>query len=90
VKVPFPRFARQPRAAPSPYAYGSGDGKRFTTFLTPSPAGDELTLGFAEALVEPGGRGRGEVTAYLAISVLSHGTDPHPILPNALGHPCPS
>jgi predicted AlkP superfamily pyrophosphatase or phosphodiesterase len=54
-----------------PHAYGPGDGKYFTTFLTLSPAGDELTLDFAKALVENEGLGRDAVTDYLAISFSS-------------------
>ena len=54
-----------------PHAYGPGDGKGFTTFLTLSPAGDELTLDFAKALVENEGLGEDEVTDYLAISFSS-------------------
>jgi len=51
-----------------PHAYGPGDGKYYTTFLTLSPAGDELTLDFAKALVENEGVGQDAVTDYLAIS----------------------
>ncbi len=51
-----------------PHAYGAGDGKGFTTFLTLSPAGDELTLDFAKALVENEAVGQDAVTDYLAIS----------------------
>ena len=51
-----------------PHAYGPGDGKGFTTFLTLSPAGDELTLDFARALVENEAVGQDAITDYLAIS----------------------
>ena len=54
-----------------PHAYGPGDGKGFTTFLTLSPAGDELTLDFAKAVVENEGLGKDQVTDYLAISFSS-------------------
>ena len=52
-----------------PHPYGAGDGKFFTTFLTLSPAGDELTLAFAKALIENEGIGADEVTDYLSISL---------------------
>ncbi|MCP3902271.1 MAG: alkaline phosphatase family protein [Planctomycetes bacterium] len=51
-----------------PHSYGPGDGKYLTTFLTLSPAGDELTLDFAKALLEHEGLGQDDVTDYLAIS----------------------
>jgi predicted AlkP superfamily pyrophosphatase or phosphodiesterase len=54
-----------------PHAYGPTDGKYFTTFLTLSPAGDELTLDFAKALVENEAVGQDAVTDYLAISFSS-------------------
>ena len=54
-----------------PHPYGAGDGKYFTTFLTLSPAGDELTLAFAKALIEHEGIGADEVTDYLSISLSS-------------------
>lgn len=54
-----------------PHPYGAGDSKYFTTFLTLSPAGDELTLDFAKALVENEGVGQDAVTDYLAISFSS-------------------
>jgi predicted AlkP superfamily pyrophosphatase or phosphodiesterase len=54
-----------------PHAFGPGDGKGFTTFLTLSPAGDELTLDFAKALVENEALGQDAVTDYLAISFSS-------------------
>jgi hypothetical protein len=54
-----------------PHAYGPADGKYFTTLLTLSPAGDELTLEFAKALVENEKLGEDQVTDYLAISFSS-------------------
>lgn len=54
-----------------PHAYGPGDGKYFTTLLTLSPAGDELTLDFAKELIENEGLGKDAVTDYLAISFSS-------------------
>lgn len=43
----------------------------FTTFLTLSPAGDELTAQFAKRLIEAEALGQDEVTDYLAISFSS-------------------
>ncbi len=54
-----------------PHPYGSADGKMFTTFLTLSPAGDELTVDFALELVDRERLGSDEVTDYLAISLSS-------------------
>jgi predicted AlkP superfamily pyrophosphatase or phosphodiesterase len=54
-----------------PHAFGPGDGKYFTTFLTLSPAGDELTLDFAKAVVENEALGQDAITDYLAISFSS-------------------
>lgn len=51
-----------------PHAYGGADGKYFTTFLTISPAGDELTLDFAKALIEGEELGADAVTDYLSLS----------------------
>jgi len=54
-----------------PHSYGAGDGKYYTTLLTLSPAGDELTLDFALALVEAEAIGADDVTDYLSISLSS-------------------
>ncbi len=54
-----------------PHPYGAADGKMFNTFLTLSPAGDELTLDFALELLDREGLGRDTVTDYLAISFSS-------------------
>ncbi len=54
-----------------PHPYGPGDGKYFTTLLTISPAGDELTLDFAKALIENESIGQDEVTDYLSVSFSS-------------------
>lgn len=59
----FPGFGRS-----FPHAYGNADDKYFTTRLTLSPAGDELTLEFAKALLENENLGQDEVPDYLAIS----------------------
>ncbi|MCP4010794.1 MAG: alkaline phosphatase family protein, partial [Proteobacteria bacterium] len=62
----FPGFGRV-----FPHAYGQADDKYFTTRLTLSPAGDELTLDFAKALFEAEQLGEDEVPDYLAISFSS-------------------
>jgi predicted AlkP superfamily pyrophosphatase or phosphodiesterase len=54
-----------------PHAYGDSSGKYFTTFLTTSPAGDELTLDFAKTLIKEESLGKDDVTDYLAISFSS-------------------
>ena len=50
---------------------GTADDKYFTTKLTLSPAGDELTLDFAKTLLDKEQLGRDEVPDYLAISFSS-------------------
>jgi predicted AlkP superfamily pyrophosphatase or phosphodiesterase len=62
----FPGYGRT-----FPHPYGSGDGKYFTTLLTLSPAGDELTLKFTEALLENEAIGEDSITDYLAVSFSS-------------------
>ena len=62
----FPNWGRT-----FPHPYGPADNKYYTTFLTLSPAGDELTLDFAKALVINEGIGQDDVTDYLAISFSS-------------------
>jgi hypothetical protein len=59
----FPGFGRT-----FPHAWGSADDKYFTTRLTLSPAGDELTLEFAKALIDNEDLGRDDVPDYLSVS----------------------
>jgi predicted AlkP superfamily pyrophosphatase or phosphodiesterase len=54
-----------------PHPYGPGDGKYFTTLLTLSPAGDELTLDFAKQLIDNEAIGEDDVTDYLSVSFSS-------------------
>ena len=54
-----------------PHHYGVADNKYFTTRLTLSPAGDELTLDFAKTLLEKEQLGQDTVPDYLAISFSS-------------------
>ena len=51
-----------------PHSYGQGDGKYFTTLLTISPAGDELTLDFAKTLMLAEQIGGDDITDYISIS----------------------
>ncbi|NOR41327.1 MAG: alkaline phosphatase family protein [Gammaproteobacteria bacterium] len=62
----FPGFGRT-----FPHAYGKTDDKYFTTRLTLSPAGDELTLDFAKTLLISEQLGQDDVPDYLAISFSS-------------------
>lgn len=54
-----------------PHPYGPADGKYFTTLLTLSPAGDELTLDFAKHLIEHEDIGTDTVTDYVSVSFSS-------------------
>jgi len=65
-EIDFPGYGRT-----FPHAYGAADGAYFTTLLTLSPAGDELTLDFAKALIENEGLGTDAVPDYLSISFSS-------------------
>jgi predicted AlkP superfamily pyrophosphatase or phosphodiesterase len=62
----FPGFGRT-----FPHPYGTVDDKYFTTRLTLSPAGDELTLSFVKALFDNEQLGQDEVPDYLAVSFSS-------------------
>lgn len=54
-----------------PHPFGNREGKYFTTLLTISPAGDELTLDFAKALIQNEDLGRDDKPDYLAVSFSS-------------------
>jgi arylsulfatase A-like enzyme len=54
-----------------PHPFGTKDNKLYYTFLTLSPAGDELTLDFAKTLLLNEKLGQDEVTDYLSISFSS-------------------
>jgi len=62
----FPGFSRT-----FPHAWGERGGKYFTTLLTVSPAGDELTLDFAKSLVNAEEIGQDAVPDYLSVSFSS-------------------
>ena len=51
-----------------PHNFGDSDNKYFTTFLTISPAGDELTLDFAKELIVAEQLGADDITDYLSVS----------------------
>ncbi|GAB3528796.1 alkaline phosphatase family protein [Photobacterium alginatilyticum] len=51
-----------------PHPYGPASYKYFSTMLTLSPAGDELTADFASALIDKEQLGKGKFTDYLAVS----------------------
>jgi len=62
----FPGFGRT-----FPLPYGAADDEYLTTRLTLSPAGDELTLAFAKALIDAEQLGQDAVPDYLAVSFSS-------------------
>ena len=51
-----------------PHAFTTPENPYFTTFLTLSPAGDQMTTDFAKTLIDAEGLGDDAVTDYLAIS----------------------
>jgi predicted AlkP superfamily pyrophosphatase or phosphodiesterase len=67
-----------------PHPYGSKDGKYYSTLLTVSPAGDELTLDFAKALIDNEGLGQDETPDYLAVSFSSTDYVGHMFGPSSL------
>jgi len=62
----FPGYGRA-----FPHPFGPADGRYYTTLLTLSPAGDELTADFARTLIDAEGIGTDEVTDYLSVSFSS-------------------
>ncbi len=54
-----------------PHAFGNRDSRYFTTLLTLSPAGDEITLDFAKTLFENEQLGQDNDTDFLAVSFSS-------------------
>ena len=65
-EIDFPGYGRT-----FPHPYGSADGKYFTTLLTLSPAGDELTLDFAKTLITAEHLGVDGIPDYLSVSFSS-------------------
>lgn len=62
----FPGFGRV-----FPHPFGPASQKYYTTLLTLSPAGDELTADFAKSLIDNEAIGADDVTDYLAVSFSS-------------------
>lgn len=54
-----------------PHSFGDGKSPYFTTWLTLSPAGDELVLDFAKAALKGENLGQGDFTDYLSVSFSS-------------------
>ncbi len=67
-----------------PHPYGEPGDRFFTTLLTVSPAGDELTLKFAKALIENEGIGADEIPDYLSVSFSSTDYVGHVFGPSSL------
>ena len=67
-----------------PHPFGKADGKLFTSLLTCSPVGDELSLQFAQELIVKEELGKDEVTDYLSISFSSTDYVGHMFGPSSL------
>jgi predicted AlkP superfamily pyrophosphatase or phosphodiesterase len=66
-KVDLAGFART-----FPHPYGPSSFKYYSTMLTLSPAGDEITSDFAQTLLKQEQLGQGKFTDYLAVSFSSN------------------
>ncbi len=75
----FPGYGRT-----FPHPFGKADSKYFTTLLTLSPVGDELTLDFAKALIENEQLGKDNIPDYLAVSFSSTDYVGHVFGPSSL------
>lgn len=75
----FPGFDRV-----FPHAYGDMSNGYFNTFLTLSPAGDQLTLDFAKAVVNNEQLGQDKITDYLSVSFSSTDYVSHIFGPSSL------
>jgi predicted AlkP superfamily pyrophosphatase or phosphodiesterase len=67
-----------------PHPFGPATGKYFTTRLTLSPVGDELTLAFAKTLIDLEQMGQDEITDYLSVSFSSTDYVGHLFSPSSL------
>jgi predicted AlkP superfamily pyrophosphatase or phosphodiesterase len=67
-----------------PHPFGERGDKLFTTLLTVSPVGDELTLDFAKALIRNEGLGRDATPDYLSVSFSSTDYVAHMFGPSSL------
>jgi predicted AlkP superfamily pyrophosphatase or phosphodiesterase len=54
-----------------PHKFGEKDNKLFTTFLTLSPAGDEIVLDFSKTLIKKEALGQDNIPDYLGVSFSS-------------------
>ncbi|WP_234219748.1 alkaline phosphatase family protein [Ruegeria pomeroyi] len=83
-----PDFAGYGRTFPHPFStidpLSYENDPYFTTFLTVSPAGDEITADFAKTLITAEGLGADEVTDYLSISFSATGYIGHFFGPSSL------
>ena len=62
----FPGFGRT-----FPHNFGDADNKLYTTLLTLSPAGDEITVDFAKALMDAEDIGQDDVPDFMSVSLSS-------------------
>ncbi|MGR6834231.1 alkaline phosphatase family protein [Aliivibrio wodanis] len=67
-----------------PHPYGPASYKYYSTMLTLSPAGDEITGDFAETLLKEENLGKGKFTDYLAVSFSSNDYVVHMYGPSSL------
>ena len=67
-----------------PHEFGSANGKYFTTFLTLSPVGDQLTFDFAIELIEREEIGMDDIPDYLSIGFSSTDYVGHVFGPSSL------
>jgi len=67
-----------------PHGFGDGTSRYFTTWLTLSPAGDELVLDFAKAALKGERLGEDAVTDYLSVSFSSTDYVGHVFGPSSL------
>lgn len=67
-----------------PHPYGKATSKLFTTLLTLSPAGDDLTLDFTKALIDAEQLGKDKTTDYLSVSFSSTDYVGHMFGPSSL------
>ncbi len=67
-----------------PHAWGDIDDRYFTTRLTLSPAGDEITADFAKALIDAEGLGKDSIPDYLSVSFSSTDYVGHLFTPSSL------
>lgn len=67
-----------------PHPFGQPEDRFYTTLLTVSPAGDEITVAFAKAVIDNEGLGADEVPDYLGVSLSSTDYVGHVFGPSSL------